>query len=424
MDYEKFFSEDVAAFLPSPTRELFKKVDISKIYSLAGGFPSPDTFPLEGMGKLVAEVLHRHGAKAMQYGGTQGVPELLRLLSERTGEPIENLQVTTSSQQGIDVCARVLLNPGETVLIDTPTYLGALQSFRDYRAVTVPFKLGAGNRPPVKPASNSQKWCGEMRQDGKERQEGKERLDSKEGQRGSWASIETASFSGPVKFAYVIADFSNPSGRTMSLEERESLVALARKEDFLIVEDSPYRALRFEGADLPSIRSLAPERTVQLCSFSKIFAPGFRLGWMAGPPEIIRQVYVCKQALDLCPPVFDQYLASEFIGSGALDKNLEKSKGYYRRNRDLLLAALEKYMPAEANWTHPEGGFFIFVSLPESYDTLALYETAIKKGIAYVPGSFFYPDGGGRNTMRLSFSYLAPEKFDPAVKLLAELLAG
>ena len=376
MDYERFFSEDVAAFLPSPTRELFKKVDISKIYSLAGGFPSPDTFPLEGMREMVDAVLDKYGAKAMQYGGTQGVPELVALLSSGSGEAPENLQVTTSSQQGIDVCARVLLDPGDSVLVDTPSYLGALQSFKDYRARIVPFGEG-------------------------------------------FSFPEDA---GRVKFAYVIPDFGNPSGKTMSLAERQALVELAREKDFLIIEDSPYRALRYEGEQIPTIRSLAPERTVQLCSFSKIFAPGFRLGWMAGPPEIIHQVYVCKQALDLCPPVFDQYLAAEFMGSGALDRNLAVSKDYYRRNRDLLMEALDRHMPSGVSWTRPEGGFFSFLTLPGDCDTLALYDTAIKKGIAYVPGSFFYPDGGGRNTMRLSFSYLAPGKFDPAVRLLASLL--
>lgn len=372
-DYGRFFSDDVPAFMPSPTRELFKKVDISKIYSLAGGFPSPDTFPTAEMARIVSEVMETYGAKAMQYGGTQGVPELVEEICRRTGEAPQCIQVTTSSQQGIDVCGRVFLNPGDVVLTESPTYLGAIQSFRDYRA-----SFRALDEFRADPGS-----CGK------------------------------------VKFAYVIPDFGNPSGATMTLEQRQELVDLARRGDFLIVEDSPYRALRYEGTDVPTIRSLAPERTIHLCSFSKIFAPAFRLGWMEAPEEIIQKVYICKQALDLCPPVFDQYLAYNWMSSGRLDANLAKAKALYSSKRDILLDELEKEMPSGATWTHPQGGLFIFVTLPEGCDTLAMYDQAISSGIAYVPGSFFFTDGSHRNTMRLNFSYIDSDKIGPAVKLLA-----
>ena len=220
----------------------------------------------------------------------------------------------------------------------------------------------------------------------------------------------------------MIPDFNNPSGETLSLERRKQIVEFARKNDLLIVEDSPYRELRYSGEELPTIYSLAPERTLHLGSFSKIFAPGFRLGWIFGPEDILDKIYVCKQALDLCPPVFDQYLAAEFLTSGALDANLAKSRELYRAKRDLMLSLLDKYMPEGVSWTRPEGGLFLWLTLPESIDAVALYDRALAAGVAYVAGSFFYPDGSHRNTMRLNFSFLDSSRMEEGVKLLASLL--
>ena len=372
MKYDKFFSDDVPSFMRSPVREIFKKVDLASIYSFAGGYPDAATFPTEDIRRISAEVLEKYGAKALQYGATQGVPELRAVIAKRYGVPVENVQITTSSQQGIDVCTRVLVNPGDVVLTTAPTYLGALQSFKSYRA--------------------------DIR------------------------TLDTFDFSRPAKFCYVIPDFQNPSGETMTLEERRKLVALAREHDFLIVEDSPYRELRYSGEPVPTIYSLAPERTLFLGSFSKVFAPGFRLGWILGAPELLDQIYVCKQSLDLCPPVFDQYIAAEFMGSGALDANLQKSIALYRAKRDKMLALLEQYMPAGVSWTHPEGGLFLFVTLPEGFDTVALYDRALSAGVAYVAGSFFYPDGSHRNTMRVNFSFLDASRMEAGVKLLAEVI--
>jgi 2-aminoadipate transaminase len=372
MKYDKFFSEDVGSFMRSPVREIFKKVDLASIYSFAGGYPDAATFPIEDIRRISAQVLDRYGAKALQYGATQGVPELRQVISDRYGVPVENVQVTTSSQQGIDVCTRVLADPGDVILTTSPTYLGALQSFKSYRA--------------------------DVR------------------------TLEDYGWEKPVKFCYVIPDFQNPSGETMSLPEREALVALAREHDFLIVEDSPYRELRYSGEPVPTIYSLAPERTLHLGSFSKIFAPGFRLGWILGPVELLDQIYVCKQSLDLCPPILDQYIAAEFMGSGALDTNLQKSIALYRAKRDKMLSLLEKYMPAGVSWTHPEGGLFLFLTLPEGFDTVALYDRALAAGVAYVAGSFFFVDGSHRNTMRLNFSFLDASRMEAGIKLLAEVI--
>ncbi len=378
MNYQNLFSSDVPSFMRSPVREIFRKVDLSAICSFAGGYPAAVTFPVEDLRKLPGTVLDKYGTKALQYGATQGVPELREAIASRYGVPVSKVQITTSSQQGIDVCTRILCDPGDVVLTTEPTYLGALQSFKAYRA-------------DVKPLS--------------------------------WA--EEGILSGTrIKFIYVIPDFNNPSGETMTLAERERIVALARELDVVIVEDSPYRELRYSGEEVPTIYSLAPERTLHLGSFSKIFAPGFRLGWIIGPEELLEQIYICKQALDLCPPVFDQYMAAEFLVSGALDANLVKTKAEYRRRRDLMVSLLEKYMPEGVSWTYPEGGLFLFLTLPEGVDTIDMYDEALSKGVAYVAGSFFFLDGSHRNTMRLNFSFIAEEKMEPGLKLLADIVRG
>ena len=386
MNYDKYFSADVPSFLRSPVREIFRKVDLSAICSFAGGYPAADTFPVAEIPALAASVLEKYGTKALQYGATQGVPELREAIAARYGVPVSQVQITTSSQQGIDVCTRVFVNPGDIILADDPVYLGALQSFKAYRADVQPIHsvIAGPDRSVIA---------------GPDRQS-------------------------PVKFIYVIPDFNNPSGKTMTLEERKELVRVARELDCLIVEDSPYRELRYEGEQVTSIRELAPERTLQLGSFSKIFAPGFRLGWIIGPEELLEQIYVCKQCLDLCPPVFDQYLAAEFLASGELDRNLQKTIALYRHRRDLMVSLLEKYMPAGVSWTYPEGGLFLWLTLPESIDTVALYDRALASGVAYVAGSFFYTDGSHRNTMRLNFSFIDEAKMEPGIKLLSSVMCN
>ena len=417
MEYGKFFSADVPSLMRSPVREIFSKVDLNAICSFAGGYPAAVTFPTHQLPGLTARVLEKYGTKALQYGATQGVPELRAAIARRYGVPVSQVQITTSSQQGIDVCSRVFLDPGDRVLAHNPVYLGALQSFRSYRAEVLPiedWRYGiAGDRDaqdcghprPHKGEGPAAAGCGRGRSEAE----------------ASGASLSPAERH-TAKFIYVIPDFNNPSGETMTLAEREALVALARERDLLIVEDSPYRELRYSGEDVPTIRQLAPERTLHLGSFSKIFAPGFRLGWIIAPEPLLEQIYVCKQALDLCPPVLDQYLAAEFLESGALDENLVHTKEEYRRRRDKMLALLEKYMPEGTRWTHPEGGLFLWLTLPEGIDTVALYDEALSAGVAYVAGSFFYTDGSHRNTMRLNFSFIAEEKMEPGIRLLSELI--
>jgi len=390
--YGNIFSEDTASFFRSPVREIFKKVDLNSIYSFAGGYPSAETFPLEEIRKTMAEVIDRYGGKAFQYGATQGVPELREAVAARYGVPVERVQITSSSQQGIDVCTRVLVDPGDVVLTSNPSYLGALQSFCSYRA---DIRGVAHNNDLEAFRADYEKVIAQVKAEGK-----------------------------TVKFLYMIPDFQNPSGESLTLEERRMLVDLAARHGFLIIEDSPYRELRYEGEHIPTMYSLDPDRVIHLGSFSKIFAPGFRLGWALAHPDILDKIYVCKQSLDLCPPIFDQYVAAEFLSSGRLDENLVRTIALYKGKRDLLLGLLEEHMPAGVRWTHPEGGLFLFLTMPEGFDAVKFYDRALDAGVAYVAGEFFHPDRSGKNTMRLNFSFMSPERITEGVRLLADLLCA
>ncbi len=388
--YTDKFSEDTGSFFRSPVRDIFKRVDLNAIYSFAGGYPSAETFPLEEIRGTMSEVIDKYAGKAFQYGATQGVPELRDAVAKRYGVPVERVQITSSSQQGIDVCTRVLVDPGDVVLTSNPSYLGALQSFCSYRADI----RGVAHDSDLQVFRQSYETV-----------------------------LEQVMAEGKVvKFLYMIPDFQNPSGESLTLEERKMLVSLAQEHDFLIVEDSPYRELRYEGEHVPTMYSLDPDRVIHLGSFSKIFAPGFRLGWAIAHPEILDKIYVCKQSLDLCPPIFDQYVAAEFLSSGRLDANLSRSIELYKGKRDLLLSLLEEHMPEGVRWTRPEGGLFLFLTMPEGFDAVRFYDTALDAGVAYVAGEFFHPDRSGKNTMRLNFSFMSPERIAEGVRLLAKLL--
>ena len=388
--YSDRFSEDVASFFRSPVREIFKKVDLNSIYSFAGGYPSAETFPMEDIRQTMSLVIDKYGGKAFQYGATQGVPELREAISKRYAVPVDRVQITSSSQQGIDVCTRVLVNPGDVILTSSPSYLGAIQSFCSYRA---DIRGVAHNIDLDTFRADYEAEIARIKAEGKE-----------------------------IKFLYMIPDFQNPSGESLTLEERKMLVDLAERYDFLIVEDSPYRELRYENDHIPTLYSLSPDRVIHLGSFSKIFAPGFRLGWAIAHPEILDKIYVCKQSLDLCPPIFDQYVAAEFLSSGKLDENLKNTIALYKSKRDLLLSLLDEYMPDGVSWTHPEGGLFLFLTMPEGFDAVKFYDIALEAGVAYVAGEFFHPDRGGKNTMRLNFSFMSPEKITEGIKLLSKLL--
>lgn len=380
-----FLSKGAKCMKPSPIRALLNVVNQPGIISFAGGFPNPETFPIEDLRKMMNEVLDEQGAKALQYGGTDGNAVLREEIAKRyvaQGLQIDkdNVIIMTASQQAIDLTGRIFIDPGDTIVCGLPSYLGALQAFNSYQANII----------------------------GAEKDEELEVV------------VRALCASGKKpKFIYAIPDFQNPSGITMNVEQREYMVRIARKYDLIIIEDSPYREIRFEGEHQPLISSMAPERTIMLGTFSKTFVPGFRLGWVIAPKEIVFRYNLAKQSADLCSPTFDQAVAAKYMQSGLFERNLVKTIDLYRRKRDVMLASLAKYMPAEVKWTKPEGGLFLFITLPEGYDTKILFDLAIKESVAFVIGEAFFCDGGGQNTMRVNFSFMDDAGIEEGVKRLA-----
>ena len=393
MDITQFLSDNALNMKPSPIRALLNVVNQPGIISFAGGFPNPQSFPIDQIKEIMNEVLDQEGVKALQYGGTDGNALLREEIAKRyikQGLDIDkdNIIITTASQQAIDLTARIFVNPGDTVICGLPSYLGALQAFNSYQANVI----------------------------GAEKDEELE------------AVVRAMCMSGKKpKFIYAIPDFQNPSGLTMTLEQRQYMVKIARKYDLLIVEDSPYREIRFEGEHQPLIATMAPERTIVLGTFSKTFVPGFRLGWVIAPKDIVLRYNLAKQSADLCSPVFDQYVAAKYLQKGYFEQNLEKTIEMYRGKRDVMLASLEKYMPEGITWTKPDGGLFLFITLPEGYDSKELFDIAIKQNVAFVIGEAFFCDGTGKNTLRVNFSFMDDAGIEEGIKRLSvavrELLA-
>lgn len=385
MDIMDFLSENAKNMRPSPIRELLSVVNKPGVISFAGGFPNPESFPIAEIKKIMNEILDEQGARALQYGGTDGNVSLREEISKRYVEQglvidRDNVIITTASQQAIDLTSKIFINPGDTVVCGLPSYLGALQSFNSYRANIV----------------------------GAEKDEELE------------AVVRAMCMSGKKpKFIYAIPDFQNPSGLTMNVEQREYMVRIARKYDLIIVEDSPYREIRFEGEAQPLIASMAPERTIMLGTFSKTFVPGFRLGWVIAPKDIIYRYNLAKQSADLCSPVFDQMVAAKYLQSGMFEKNLAKTIELYRHKRDFMLECLGRYMPHGVTWTKPHGGLFLFVKLPEGYDARELFAMAIEQNVAFVIGEAFFCDGSGKNTLRINFSFMDDAGIEEGIKRLA-----
>jgi 2-aminoadipate transaminase len=380
------FSNSAHKMHRSAIRELLKVANQPDIISFAGGFPAPDLFPVEQLKEITAEVLEKESAQALQYGETAGDRRLREILVERYRKDgcdvsVNNLMITTASQQCIDIVSKIFINPGDTVICGLPSYLAALQSFAAYQAQMV------GVRSESQLDATIKKLIDEGRK---------------------------------PKFIYAIPDFQNPAGTTMTLAERHLTLEVAHKYGILVIEDSPYRELRFEGEVQPTMfRMDGAGQVVLLGTFSKIFVPGFRLGWMLADERIINKCETAKQAMDLCSPVFDQKITVRFFDKGYFEPNLQKIIMAYREKRDGMIAAFEKYMPEGVSWTHPEGGLFLFLTLPERLNAKDLFDIAIKENVTFVLGEFFHCDGSGQNTVRINFSYMSKEKNEEGVKRLA-----
>jgi len=383
----------------SAIRELLKLTEQPDVISFAGGLPAPEVFPYEEFREACNVVLKTHGPVALQYGTTEGYLPLRQMIARHTrrfGIEVteENIMITSGSQKALDLLGKIFINEGDQVLVESPTYLGAMQAWNIYGAeyVTVPSD-----------------------------------------ENGLVTDELEAALRAGVKFIYVLPNFQNPTGVTIPLERRLRLVELADRYGVPIIEDDPYGQLRFEGSHIPSIvvldEKLHPQNdgcytgnVIYLSTFSKTLAPGIRLAWVIAPPEVIRKLVVAKQGTDLNTAVFNQIVAYEVAHGGFLNKHIEHICSVYHERRDVMLDALEEHMPAGVKWTHPNGGLFLWTTLPDGMNTVELFKEAVEQKVAYVPGASFHPCGGGENTMRLNFSYASPEMINEGISRLARVI--
>ena len=393
MDIGRFLAERTRLMRASEIRELLKWIT-ENVISFGGGMPDPSSFPAKEIIEITREILSTKADKALQYGTTNGVAELREELVRFMGkvgikvEGPEDVLITVGSQEALDIIGRVFINPGDYVITESPTYLAALQAFRIYgpRIIGIP-----------------------MDEEGM-------RVDVLED------TLRKLSNEGRVKFIYVIPTGQNPTGITMSMERRRALLDLASKYDVLIVEDDPYGYIYFGDGEPPSrLKAMDSEgRVIYLSTFSKIAAPGLRLGWVAASREVIRWFELAKQSIDLHTSTLNQYIAAELLRRGIIERNIPRIREIYRTKRDLMLQALSQYMPEGVSWTKPSAGMFIWLTVPENIDTGEMLEIAIKKyGVAYVPGKSFYPNEEKRNNMRLNFTYPTPQEIFEGIRRLA-----
>jgi 2-aminoadipate transaminase len=394
-DTSKFYSKNAQNMMRSEIRDLLKLTRQPGVISFGGGLPSPETFPVMELEEITCELLRKKGAVALQYGPTEGEvslrEEIAKLMNrEKSGVTPDNVLVTSGSQQGLDVVAKVFLDPGDIVLMELPSYIGGLQAFSAYRAKMI----GVPQDDEGLKTDLLEKALARLAKKGRK-----------------------------PKFIYVVPDFQNPSGVTMTLERRKRVLELAREYEVPIIEDSPYRDLRFTGKSIPMIFSLDKENyVIALGTFSKLLCPGLRLAWITAPSEWMERMVVAKQSMDLSSPIFTQLMVAEYLKRGLLPQQIERIRRLYARKRDVMLNALERFMPEGVEWTKPEGGLFLWVKLPKKMSASDLFPKAVENKVAYVVGSAFHCNGKGQNTMRLNFSYPTEEQIDEGIGRLAKMI--
>jgi len=389
-NWEQALAKRTQRMTSSVIRETLKMMSTPGIISLGGGMPAPELFPLREFQEACRYVLEHEGAQALQYSVTEGYPPLKQYLMEKMrkyGVPAEedNILIVNGSQQALDLIGKVFINPGDTVLTDAPTYLGAIQAWNAYEArfVTVP-----------------------LDEDGT-------RVDL----------VEDALKREPIKFIYCLPNFHNPAGVTLSLERRQKLVELAAKYGVFIVEDDPYGELRFEGEDITPVVVLHKENTIYLSTFSKTLAPGIRLGWIVAPARVLGKFVQAKQGTDLHTSIFVQMVANDICQRGFLRQHVKLIRETYRQRCGVMLSAMEKYFPPGVSWTRPQGGLFLWVMLPESISAIEVLKAALAEKVAFIPGFAFYPDGvSGQNTLRLTFSTASPDMIEEGIKRLGKAI--
>jgi 2-aminoadipate transaminase len=397
--WENRFAQRTQRMKSSAIRELLKLTESPDIISFGGGMPAPEVFPVDEFREACDRVLRDLGAKALQYGATEGYGPLREMIADNARHngieaTTDNILITSGAQQALDLLGKILINPGDRILVENPAYLGALQAWNAYQAEYISISMDDDG----------------MITD----------------------ALEEGLRNGP-KFIYVLPNFQNPTGVTLSLERRKRLIELADQYGVPIVEDDPYGQLRFEGDPLPSIVSLDDQyrggcdpcyhgNVIYLGTFSKILAPGLRLAWVIAPPEIIRRLVQAKQGADLQTATFNQIVAHEVAKDGFIDRHIPVIRECYRERRDAMLAAMDGYFPPGVDWTHPNGGLFLWGTIPEHLDAADVLKDAIQEKVAFVPGGPFHATGGGANTMRLNFSYCTPEIIREGISRLGRVL--
>lgn len=377
------FSRRAAALTSSAIREILKITERPEIISFAGGLPSPATFPVEALQAACARIFADNPHAALQYGPSEGYGPLREWIGKRHGVAPGRVLLTTGSQQALDLIGKVMIDAGSPVLVETPTYLGALQAFSLFEPnfVSVPSDE-SGLQPEAL----------------------------------------TPELTAGARFLYALPNFQNPTGRRLPLARRQALVERARAQNLLLVEDDPYGELSYGGDQLPSLLSMNPDGVIYLGSFSKILAPGLRLGYIIAPEDILFKLVQAKQAADLHTPSFTQRLAWEAVHTGLLDQHIPAIRALYGAQCQTMLDALAAHMPEGVTWTRPEGGMFIWVTLPEGMDSLTILEAAIARNVAYVPGAPFYANNPRTNTFRLAFVTVPPEQIQRGVAILGEVV--
>ncbi|MDK2918839.1 MAG: 2-aminoadipate transaminase [Candidatus Petromonas sp.] len=385
------YAERMDRIKASEIRELLKLTVRPEIISFAGGLPAPELFPVEEMKKVSLKVLEESGEQALQYSPTEGFTPLREKIAKRMEQvgvntKAENILITSGSQQGLDFSGKIFLNPGDVVVVESPSYLGAINAFKAYECEFLEV-----------PTDENGMIMEELEK--------------------ALADTER------VKMIYVIPDFQNPSGRTWSLDRRKKLLEIANKYNLPIIEDNPYGELRFEGERLPSIKSMDTDgRVVFLGTFSKTFCPGLRIGWVCADGEVLNKYILVKQGADLQSNSMSQRELNKFLEMYDLDEHIEKIKKLYKKRRDLMIQTMEQHFPKEVKFTRPEGGLFTWAELPEHINTRELMKKALEKNVAFVPGGSFFPNGGHENTMRINYSNMPEDKIVKGIKILAEVI--
>lgn len=395
--WNEHFAARTGRMASSAIRELLKVTEQQDFISFAGGLPAPEAFPLAEVAEVAGRILRERGPQALQYGATEGYRPLrewvaARLTSEGVPVTAENVLITTGSQQALDLLGKIFVDPGSRVLVESPTYLAALQAWNAYGAeYTQAPADGDGMRT---------------------------------------AGLERLLGSHP-RFVYCLPNFQNPGGVTLPLTRRERLVALAAKHEVPLVEDDPYRELRFEGEHLPRLIQLDAARrgeapytgnVIYTATFSKTLSPGLRVGWVVAARDVIAKLTLAKQGTDLHTATFNQMIAYELASTGFLDRHAKVIVRAYRERRDAMLEALATEFPAGVTWTRPLGGMFLWVTLPAGLDAGNVLEDALERKVAFVPGAPFHTDGTGANTFRLNFSNASPETIREGIRRLGVAL--